>query len=69
MRKVVIVGLMSVGLAALAACSDHREPPKDTPQVQGVIPQAQLDAMHKAEAVGDQLQQGVDERLDKMDAN
>ena len=60
--------LLCATITTLAACSDHKEPTKDTPQVQSAIPQAQLDALQKAGGVEATLQQAEQQRRTEMDA-
>jgi hypothetical protein len=66
MRYRLLLGCVAFGL--LAACSDHKEPAKDTPQVEGVIPQAQLDALNKAKGVEGTVMQQAEQQRKEIDA-
>jgi hypothetical protein len=79
MTRIFRRGFFLAGFS-IAACSESTAPPEAAPQTnvaspaqtstttQGVIPQAQLDAMAKAAAVGTVLEQAEQERRKQMEA-
>jgi hypothetical protein len=59
--------LLAIICSVLLACSPKNpEPPK--PQAEGVIPQAQLDALNKAKNVENIIMQGDQQRREQGDA-
>jgi hypothetical protein len=79
MAKIFLSGFLVLGFS-IAGCSDASAPAEAVPQTepptgapaatstQGVIPQAQLDAMAKAAATGTVLEQAEQERRKQMEA-
>lgn len=56
----------AVLVTALCACSE-KTPEKPDPQLGGVIPQAQLDALKKAKDVENVLQKGAEQRQEQSE--
>ena len=64
MRNLFHTVLIALTLASFSGCNakDPTQPKPPTPQTDGVIPQAQLDALNKAKNVEQVLQQEADKR-------
>jgi hypothetical protein len=66
MRAELSILFALISCALLACSPKNPEPPK--PQAEGVIPQAQLDALNKAKNVENVIMQGEQRRREQGDA-